>query len=103
MEQIKTIHEPAREIPVRASVDILVVGAGPSGLMAAQAAAAEGLKVMLIESRSYLGRQPYDRGFRSSVSSDRRVTRSSRGFPSVSSTASRSAVRPATTVPAPCM
>lgn len=40
MEQIKTIHEPAREIPVRASVDILVVGAGPSGLMAAQAAAA---------------------------------------------------------------
>ena len=55
MEQIKTIHEPAREIPVRASVDILVVGAGPSGLMAAQAAAAEGLKVMLIESRSYLG------------------------------------------------
>ena len=55
MEQIKTIHEPAREIPVRASVDILVVGAGPSGLMAAQAAAAEGLKVMLIASRSYLG------------------------------------------------
>lgn len=55
MEQIKTIHEPARDIPVRTSVDILVVGAGPSGLMAAQAAAAEGLKVMLIESRSYLG------------------------------------------------
>ena len=55
MEQIKTIHEPARDIPVRASVDILVVGGGPSGLMAAQAAAAKGLKVMLIESRSYLG------------------------------------------------
>lgn len=54
-KNIKTIHEPAREIPVRASVDILVVGGGPSGLMAAQAAADEGLKVMLIESRGYLG------------------------------------------------
>lgn len=52
---IATIHEPAREIPVRASVDILVVGGGPSGLMAAQAAAGEGMKVMLIESRGYLG------------------------------------------------
>lgn len=54
-QQIQTIHEPARDIPVRASVDILVVGGGPSGLMAAQAAAGKGLKVMLIESRSYLG------------------------------------------------
>lgn len=51
----RTIHEPAREIPVRASVDVLVVGGGPSGLMAAQAAAGDGLKVMLIESRGYLG------------------------------------------------
>lgn len=50
-----TVHEPARDIPVRASVDILVVGGGPAGLMAAQAAAGEGLKVMLIESRGYLG------------------------------------------------
>ena len=56
MEQkIRTIHEPARDIPVRAAADILIVGAGPSGLMAAQAAAGKGLKVMLIESRGYLG------------------------------------------------
>ena len=48
-------HEPAREIPVRAQVDVLVVGGGPSGIMAALAAAADGLKVMLIESRGYLG------------------------------------------------
>lgn len=54
-KQIATIHEAARDIPVRASVDILIVGAGPAGLMAAQAAAGKGLKVMLIESRSYLG------------------------------------------------
>ena len=51
-----TIHEPAREIPVRASVDILVVGGGPSGVMAAYAAARKGNhKVMLLESRGFLG------------------------------------------------
>ena len=43
------VHEPAREIPVRASVDVLVVGGGPAGLMAAQAASGKGLDVMLIE------------------------------------------------------
>jgi hypothetical protein len=53
--QIKTIHEPAREIPVRTSVDILIVGGGPTGIMAAEAAAGKGLKVMLIESKSFLG------------------------------------------------
>ena len=52
---MKTIYEPAREIPVRAEVDVLVVGGGPAGIMAAQAAAADGLKVMLVESRGYLG------------------------------------------------
>lgn len=53
--QQKTITEPQREIPVRAEVDVLVVGGGPAGIMAARAAAGKGLKVMLIESRSYLG------------------------------------------------
>ena len=53
---MKTISVPATEIPVRAEVDVLVVGAGPAGLMAAQAAALEkGTKVMLIESRGILG------------------------------------------------
>ena len=52
----KTISVPACEIPVRAEVDVLVVGAGPAGLMAAQAAArVKGTKVMLIESRGILG------------------------------------------------
>lgn len=49
------ITEPARSIPVRTSVDVLVVGGGPSGIMAAEAAAKKGLKVMLIESKSFLG------------------------------------------------
>jgi len=53
---MKQIEEPARRIPVRAEVDVLVVGAGPAGLMAAQAAALEkDTKVMLVESRGFLG------------------------------------------------
>ena len=39
---MKTIFEPARDIPVRAEADIVVVGGGPSGIMAAYAAAGEG-------------------------------------------------------------
>ena len=50
---MKTVQEPARSIPVRDEVDVLVVGGGPAGLMAAQAAAlVEGTRVMLIESRA---------------------------------------------------
>lgn len=51
----ETYTEPARTLPVRASVDVLVVGGGPAGLMAARAAAGQGKKVMLVESRGYLG------------------------------------------------
>ncbi len=51
----RVIHEPARTVPVRASYDVLVVGGGPSGLTTALAAAEDGLKVGLIESRSFLG------------------------------------------------
>lgn len=53
---MKTYFEPGRELPVRDEVDVLVVGAGPAGIMAAQAAAlVKGTKVMLIDSRGYLG------------------------------------------------
>lgn len=53
---MKVYVEPSRELQVRAEVDILVVGGGPAGIMAAQAAAAGGKnKVMLVENRGYLG------------------------------------------------
>ena len=52
---MKTVKEPSRELPVRKETDVLVVGGGPSGLIAAQAAAEDGLSVTLIESRSFVG------------------------------------------------
>lgn len=51
----QSVHEPARDLPVRAKPDVVVVGAGPAGLTAALAAAEEGLKVALVEGRSYVG------------------------------------------------
>lgn len=52
---MSTITEPAKELNVRTTVDVLVVGGGPSGIIAAMAAAEDGLNVMLIESRSFVG------------------------------------------------
>lgn len=52
---MKHITEKGRQVPVRTEADVLVVGGGPSGIMAAQAAAEDGLKVVLIENRSFLG------------------------------------------------
>lgn len=52
---MKTINEPSHQLPVREEVDILIVGGGPAGIIAAEAASGNGLKVMLLESRGYLG------------------------------------------------
>jgi len=52
---VLSIQEPARALAVRADVDVLVVGGGPAGIIAAMAAAEGGLKVALVESRSFVG------------------------------------------------
>ena len=49
------VKEPARKIPVIASCDILVAGAGPAGFAAALSAAREGASVILLEMNSFLG------------------------------------------------
>ena len=50
-----TYLEPAREIPVFAAADVVVVGGGPAGTAAAIAAARLGADVLLIERYNHLG------------------------------------------------
>jgi len=52
---LKYVEEPAKKLPVLASVDVLVCGGGPSGFIAAIAAARNGAKTMLIEKYGFLG------------------------------------------------
>lgn len=52
---MRTITEPARELPVIADVDVLVSGGGPAGFGAAVAAARMGASVMLVERYGHLG------------------------------------------------
>ncbi|MDR1430174.1 MAG: FAD-dependent oxidoreductase [Spirochaetaceae bacterium] len=46
---MRTIREPAKNIPVLAEADILVIGGGPAGIAAAIAAAREGAETILVE------------------------------------------------------
>ena len=50
-----TLHEPAREIPVFGTFDVVVLGGGPAGIMAAAAAARAGASTLLIERYGFLG------------------------------------------------
>jgi len=52
---MKQIHEPARDIPVIAETEVLVVGGGPAGLSAALAAAREGAQTILVERHGCFG------------------------------------------------
>lgn len=51
----RTITEPAREIPVLAETDVLVIGGGPAGTAAAIAASRAGAETYLVERYNHLG------------------------------------------------
>lgn len=49
------LKQPAREVPVVAEADVVVLGGGPAGVAAAVNAARTGVKVILLERYTFLG------------------------------------------------
>lgn len=55
MSPQKTITEPARQTPIIAEADVVVLGGGPAGITAAVAAARNGARTLLVERYGFLG------------------------------------------------
>jgi glycine/D-amino acid oxidase-like deaminating enzyme len=51
----RTVQEAARDIPIIADVDVLVIGGGPAGVSAAAGAARVGARVIVLEKHGFLG------------------------------------------------
>src|SRR5512138_1198438 len=51
----KTVTEPARQIPLYGEYEVVVLGGGPAGIVAAASAARAGRKTLLIERYGFLG------------------------------------------------
>ena len=52
---VKTVTEPARQIPLYGEYEVAVLGGGPAGIAAAVAAARAGRRTLLIERYGFLG------------------------------------------------
>ena len=55
VESTGIVSEPARDIPVIAEIDVLVIGGGPAGIAAAVSASRAGASTILVERYNHLG------------------------------------------------